>query len=154
MTIDLKATREGEDVEGGEVSGHSYKVGSGDMLEGLDDAVRGVSAGESATFTSQLLGGDLAGQDVDVTVSVTAVKEQELPGLDDDFAQTASEFDTIDGAPRRHPHPARAQQAARPGRRRPRRRARAAARRRRDPGARGCRSPSRSRAVARRSSSS
>jgi trigger factor len=96
VTIDLKATRDGEDVEGGEVSGFSYKVGSGDMLEGLDDAVRGLSAGEDAAFTSQLLGGDLAGEDVEVTVTVSAVKEQELPGLDDDFAQTASEFDTLE----------------------------------------------------------
>ncbi|MCW2827149.1 MAG: trigger factor, partial [Marmoricola sp.] len=96
VTIDLKATAGGEDVEGGEVSGYSYKVGSGDMLEGIDEALRGLSAGEQATFTSQLLGGDLSGQDVEVSVSVAAVKEQELPELDDDFAQTASEFDTID----------------------------------------------------------
>ena len=96
VTIDLHATLEGEPVEGGEVSGYSYKVGSGDMLEGLDEAVRGLSAGEEATFSSQLLGGDLAGQDVDVAVTVTAVKEQELPELDDDFAQTASEFDTLE----------------------------------------------------------
>jgi trigger factor len=95
VTIDLTASRDGEAVEGGEVSGYSYKVGSGDMLEGIDDALRGLSAGEEATFTSQLLGGDLAGVDVEVKVSLTAVKEQELPELDDDFAQTASEFDTI-----------------------------------------------------------
>jgi trigger factor len=96
VTIDLRATQDGEDVEGGEVSGYSYKVGSGDMLEGIDDALRGLSAGEEKTFTSQLLGGDLSGQDVDVNVKLSAVKEQELPGLDDDFAQTASEFDTIE----------------------------------------------------------
>ncbi len=96
VTIDLRATRDGEDVEGGEVSGFSYKVGSGDMLEGLDEAVRGLSAGEDAAFTSQLLGGDLAGENVDVAVTVSAVKEQELPELDDDFAQTASEFDTLE----------------------------------------------------------
>jgi trigger factor len=95
VTIDLKATRDGEDVEGGEVSGYSYQVGSAGMLDGIDDALRGMSAGEEKTFTSQLLGGDLAGQDVDVKVSVSAVKEQELPELDDDFAQEASEFDTI-----------------------------------------------------------
>ena len=95
-TIDLKATRDGEPVEGGEVSGYSYKVGSGDMLEGIDDALRGLSAGEEKTFTSQLLGGDLSGEDVEVTVKLSAVKEQELPELDDDFAQTASEFDTIE----------------------------------------------------------
>lgn len=96
VTIDLKATAGGEDVEGGEVNGYSYKVGSGDMLEGIDEALRGLSAGEETTFTSQLLGGDLSGQDVEVSVSLTAVKEQELPELDDDFAQSASEFDTIE----------------------------------------------------------
>ena len=95
-TIDLKATREGEPVEGGEVSGYSYKVGSGEMLDGIDEALRGLSAGEETSFTSQLLGGDLSGQDVEVAVTLSAVKEQELPELDDDFAQTASEFDTIE----------------------------------------------------------
>ena len=95
-TIDLKATREGEPVEGGEVSGYSYKVGSGEMLDGIDEALRGLSAGDETSFTSQLLGGDLSGQDVEVAVTLSAVKEQELPELDDEFAQTASEFDTIE----------------------------------------------------------
>jgi trigger factor len=95
VTIDLAATKAGEAIEGGEVNGHSYKVGSGELLDGADDALRGLKAGESADFTSQLLGGDLAGEDVDVHVTVTAVKEQELPELDEEFAQTASEFDTI-----------------------------------------------------------
>ncbi|HET8602615.1 MAG TPA: trigger factor [Marmoricola sp.] len=95
VTIDLKATRDGEDIEGGEVSGYSYKVGSGELLPGIDEAIVGLSAGEQKEFTSQLVGGDLEGQDVDVTVTVSAVKEQDLPDLDDDFAQTASEFDTI-----------------------------------------------------------
>lgn len=96
VTIDLQASNEdGEPIEGGEVSGYSYKVGSGDMIPGIDEALVGLSAGEETTFTSQLVGGDLAGQDVQVRVSVSAVKEQELPGLDDDFAQTASEFDTL-----------------------------------------------------------
>jgi trigger factor len=66
------------------------------MVEGLDEALVGLSAGESATFRSQLMGGDLAGKDVDIQVSVQAVKEQELPDLDDEFAQTASEFDSVD----------------------------------------------------------
>ena len=94
-TIDLKATRDGEAVEGGEVSGYSYKLGSGEMIEGIDDALRGLSAGEEATFSSSLLGGDLSGEEVEVNVKLSAVKEQELPELDDDFAQTASEFDTV-----------------------------------------------------------
>lgn len=97
VTIDLVATTpEGEAIEGGEVSGYSYKVGSGDMVPGIDDALRGLSSGEEATFESQLVGGEVAGQDVSVTVRVQAVKEQELPELDDDFAQTASEFDTLE----------------------------------------------------------
>ena len=95
-TIDLVARREGEPVEGGEVSGYSYKVGSGDMIEGIDDALRGLSAGESESFTTQLLGGELSGEDGEVTGDLTAVKEQELPELDDEFAQTASEFDTVE----------------------------------------------------------
>ena len=65
------------------------------MLEGLDEALAGMSAGESATFTSELAGGDAAGQQADVTVTVQNVKVKELPELDDDFAQLASEFDTL-----------------------------------------------------------
>ncbi|MGZ8736246.1 MAG: trigger factor [Nocardioides sp.] len=95
VTLDLKASKDGEVVEGAEVSGMSYQVGRGGMLEGLDEALTGLSTGESTTFTSQLVGGDLVGEDVDVDVTVAAVKEQELPELDDDFAQTASEFDTV-----------------------------------------------------------
>jgi trigger factor len=94
-TIDLKASRDGEAVEGGEVSGYSYKLGSGEMLDGIDEALRGLSVGEEKTFSSSLLGGDLSGEEVEVNVKLSAVKEQELPELDDDFAQTASEFDTI-----------------------------------------------------------
>jgi trigger factor len=66
------------------------------MLEGLDEALVGMSAGDVKTFTTQLVGGELAGQDVEVEVRVSAVKEQELPDLDDEFAQTASEFDTVE----------------------------------------------------------
>ena len=74
----------------------SYQVGRGGMLDGLDEALAGMSAGEQKTFTSQLVGGDLVGEDVEVEVTVTSVKEQDLPELDDDFAQTASEFDTVE----------------------------------------------------------
>ena len=95
VVIDLVATQDGEPVEGAEVSGMSYQVGRGGMLDGLDEALTGLSAGESNEFTSQLVGGDLIGQDVDVKVTVTQVQEQELPEYDDDFAQLASEFDTV-----------------------------------------------------------
>jgi trigger factor len=96
VTIDLKATQDGEVVEGAEVSGMSYQVGRGGMLEGLDEALAGMSAGEDKTFTSSLVGGDLVGQEVEVSVTVTAVQEQELPAFDDEFAQMASEFDTAE----------------------------------------------------------
>jgi len=96
VTIDLKATQGGEIVEGAEVTGMSYKVGRGGMLDGLDEALVGMSAGDEKTFSSQLVGGDLVGEDVEVSVTVTAVQEQELPEVDDEFAQLASEFDTAD----------------------------------------------------------
>jgi trigger factor len=79
VTIDLVAAKDGETVEGGEVTGMSYKVGRGGMIDGLDEALIGLSAGEDATFDSELAGGDLVGEPVQVTVTVTAVQEQQLP---------------------------------------------------------------------------
>jgi len=95
VVLDLKATKDGEAVEGAEITGFSYQVGRGGMIDGLDDALTGISAGEEKVFTSQLVNGDLVGEDVEVAVSVSQVQEQELPELDDDFAQMASEFDTF-----------------------------------------------------------
>jgi trigger factor len=96
VVIDLVATKDGEAIEGAEVSGMSYRVGRGGMLDGLDEALVGMAAGDEKTFSSQLVGGDMVGEDVDVQVKVTQVQEQELPELDDEFAQLASEFDTIE----------------------------------------------------------
>ena len=96
VVIDLKATQDGEVVEGAEVAGMSYQVGRGGMLDGLDEALTGMAKGEEKTFSSQLVGGDLVGQDVEVAVAVQQVQQQELPELDDEFAQLASEFDTAE----------------------------------------------------------
>ncbi len=96
VVIDLKATKDGEVVEGAEVTEMSYRVGRGGMLEGLDEALTGMTAGEETLFASQLVGGDLLGQDVEVAVALTQVQEQELPEFDDDFAQQASEFDSAE----------------------------------------------------------
>ena len=96
VTIDLSAAKDGEPIEEAQATGVSYQVGRGTMLEGLDESLVGMSAGDETTFDSTLVGGDFKDQRVDVTVKVTAVKEQELPELDDDFAQQASEFDTIE----------------------------------------------------------
>jgi trigger factor len=96
VVIDLTATQDGEPVEGAELTGMSYRVGRGGMIDGLDEALVGMAAGDATTFTTELVGGDLVGQAVEVSVSVTQVQEQELPELDDDFAQDASEFDTLE----------------------------------------------------------
>jgi trigger factor len=95
VVMDLTATQGGEVVEGAELTGMSYQVGRGGMIDGLDEALVGMAAGEEKTFQTQLVGGDLIGEDVDVRVKVEQVQEQELPELDDDFAQEASEFDTV-----------------------------------------------------------
>ncbi|MBD9732636.1 trigger factor [Streptomyces sp. H28] len=96
VTIDLEAKVDGEVLEDGVASGVSYTIGSGELLDGIDDAVKGLSAGEEATFTSELKGGSAAGKEAEVTVRVTQVAERELPELDDEFAQLASEFDTLE----------------------------------------------------------
>jgi trigger factor len=94
VSIDLTASIDGEEIDS--VTGVSYEVGSGNMLEGMDEALTGLSAGESKDFTAPLAGGDRAGQEADCTVTVQSVKVRELPEADDEFAQMASEFDTLD----------------------------------------------------------
>ncbi|MFF3962635.1 trigger factor [Streptomyces griseorubiginosus] len=96
VTIDLEAKVDGEVLEDGVASGVSYTIGSGELLEGIDDAVKGLEAGGEATFTSELKGGSAAGKEAEVTVKVTQVAARELPALDDEFAQLASEFDTLE----------------------------------------------------------
>ena len=96
ISIDLSATVDGEAVPEATASGLSHEVGSGQLIEGLDEAVVGVKAGESKEFTSTLVAGDHAGKEAVVTVTVGTVKERELPAEDDEFAQLASEFDTLD----------------------------------------------------------
>ncbi len=96
VAIDLRAAVDGEEVEGGSATNLSYTVGSEDLIDGLDDAVVGLSAGESTTFPTTLRAGDQAGGDAEVTVTVNSVKEKHLPDPDDEFAQLASEFDTAD----------------------------------------------------------
>ena len=93
VELNLVATIDGAEIDRAE--GVSYEVGSGELLEGIDEAVESLTAGEDTTFRSKLVGGDRAGEEAEVSVNVTAVKERELPDADDDFAQMASEFDTI-----------------------------------------------------------
>ncbi|VXC14545.1 Trigger factor [Microbacterium sp. 8M] len=93
VELDLVAAIDGAEIDRAE--GVSYEVGSGELLEGIDDAIESLTAGEDTTFRSKLVGGDHAGEEAEVSVTVKAVKERELPEADDDFAQIASEFDTI-----------------------------------------------------------
>ena len=96
VSIDLSATVDGETVEEASANGLSHEVGSGQLIEGLDDAIVGVAVEESKEFTSTLVAGEHAGKEAVVTVKVVSVKERELPEADDEFAQLASEFDTMD----------------------------------------------------------
>jgi trigger factor len=96
VSLDLRATVDGEEVPGGSTTGLSYEVGTNSMMSGLDEALQGASAGDERTFTTELVAGEYAGRTADIAVTVRSVKEKELPELDDDFAQTASEFDTLE----------------------------------------------------------
>jgi trigger factor len=95
VSIDLAAEVDGKPVEDAQATGISYEIGSGTMLDGLDEVLEGMSAEETATFQTELAGGQHAGSQADVTVTVRSVKVKDLPELDDDFAQSASEFNTV-----------------------------------------------------------
>ena len=92
-TIDLVASIDGTEIDNAQ--NISYQIGSGRLLDGIDEALETLTAGETTTFKTKLAGGDKAGADAEVTVTLTAVKERELPKADDAFAQLASEFDTL-----------------------------------------------------------
>ncbi len=94
VQIDLTATIGEEQVDS--ANAISYEIGSGELIEGIDEALDSLTAGESTTFSSTLLGGDHEGEQAEIAVTVLAVKERELPELDDEFAQMASEFDTLE----------------------------------------------------------
>jgi len=94
VTIDLTARIDGAEIEGGKANEISYEVGSNKMIDNLDEALVGLSAGDTKTFTSQLVG-QKDGETGDVDIVLKAVKERELPALDDSFAKLASEFDTV-----------------------------------------------------------
>jgi trigger factor len=96
VTINLVASRDGEPLADATAEGVEFTIGSGQMLDGLDEAVTGLSAGESATFASTLVSGPLKDEEADIQVTVTKVQTAELPEADDGFAQEASEFDTIE----------------------------------------------------------
>jgi len=93
VQLDLIATIGGEEVDA--ANNISYELGSGELIEGIDEALDTLTAGETTNFEAPLLGGDHEGEAAQISVTVLAVKERELPAADDDFAQIASQFDTI-----------------------------------------------------------
>ncbi|CAN2211985.1 Tig FKBP-type peptidyl-prolyl cis-trans isomerase (trigger factor) [Candidatus Nanopelagicaceae bacterium] len=94
VTVDLTARIDGEEVDGGKANDISYEVGSNRMIDGLDEALVGMSAGDTKTFTTQLVG-QKDDEKGDVEIALKVVKERELPAVDDAFAKLASEFDTV-----------------------------------------------------------
>jgi len=94
VQIDLVATIGDNTID--TANSISYEVGSGQLIDGIDEALDTLTAGETTTFASELVGGDHAGETANIEVTVLSVKERELPDADDDFASIASQFDTID----------------------------------------------------------
>ena len=94
VTIDLVATKDGQDLDGGTANDLSYEVGSASMVDGLDEALIGLSTGGEKSFETSLVG-MAEGEKGSVKVSVKAVKERELPPVDDAFAKLASELETL-----------------------------------------------------------
>jgi trigger factor len=94
VTIDLVATKDGVALDGGTANDLSYEVGSASMIDGLDEALIGLSTGGEKSFETALVG-MAEGEKGSVKVSVKAVKERELPPVDDAFAKLASEFETL-----------------------------------------------------------
>jgi trigger factor len=96
VMLDLSATVDGEEIAELATTDLSYQMGSGELIEGIDDVLVGASQGDEPTFTTTLAAGEYAGREAQVTAKIQAVKERELPAADDEFAQLASEFDTIE----------------------------------------------------------
>ena len=93
-TLDMNAFINGETVEGGQANDLSYEVGSDKMIPGLDEILIGMAVGETKRFETELVG-QQEGEKGEVEATVKAVKERELPPVDDAFAKLASEFDTL-----------------------------------------------------------
>ncbi|MBC3185041.1 trigger factor [Corynebacterium sp. zg-331] len=94
--IDLKATIDGEVVDEATTEGLSYEIGQGDLIDGLDTALRGMKTGEDNEFTATIRSGERKDEEATIAVHVQQTKERKLPELDEEFVQMASEFDTVE----------------------------------------------------------
>jgi len=95
VTINLTASRDGVTLPDADVEGLTHVIGAKDMVEGLNEAVTGLRAGESTTFSATLPGGDRDAGAADIRVTVTAVSERTLAEVDDELASQVSSVDTV-----------------------------------------------------------
>lgn len=99
LLVDFEGLLDGKAFEGGKASDYLLELGGGQLIEGFEEQLAGVSGGETrnveVTFPDDYQAEQLAGEDAVFTVEVKEVREKVLPELDDDFASEASEFDTL-----------------------------------------------------------
>jgi trigger factor len=94
VTLDLAATRDGEDVTGLNTEDWSYEIGQGWVADNFDDELIGASTGDELTFTATPKGTE---EPADFTVKVTAVQTLAVPELTDEWvSENLGEFDTVD----------------------------------------------------------
>jgi len=100
ITLNYKGCVDGEPFEGGEEEGHTLNVGSGSFIPGFEDQLVGAQIDEelkvSVTFPEDYHEEPLRGKPAVFDAMVTAIREKELPGLDDEFAKDVSEFETFE----------------------------------------------------------
>ena len=100
VVMDYVGSLDEEPFEGGEGRGQVVELGSGRLIPGFEDQLKGASAGEERTieltFPDDYPAEELAGQDASCAVQVKEVKEKRLPELDDDFAVEAGGYDSLD----------------------------------------------------------
>ncbi|HUG08032.1 MAG TPA: trigger factor [Acidimicrobiia bacterium] len=99
VSVDLEASQDGEPIGEAKAQDILYEVGSGMLIEGIDEQLLGASAGDSLAFSGVLPEGfgDRAGEEVDFNITVHEVKERVLPELTDEWVDENTEFDTVEG---------------------------------------------------------
>jgi len=100
LLLDFEGRLDGNAFEGGKASDYLLELGGGQLIEGFEEQLSGVTGGETrkveVTFPDDYQAEELAGEDAVFTVEVKEVREKVLPELDDEFASEASEFDTLE----------------------------------------------------------
>ncbi|MBQ8186811.1 MAG: trigger factor [Clostridia bacterium] len=100
VTIDFEGFVDGTPFDGGKAEGHQLKLGSGQFIPGFEEQVVGKNIGDEfdvvVTFPADYHAENLAGKEATFKCKLHAIKFNELPVLDDDFAKDVSEFDTLD----------------------------------------------------------